>query len=60
MCDVCGGYVCPPNCPNNNGYSAERGRAIGYCCICGEVIYICSDFYRVRGCFYCSDCYEEK
>ena len=59
MCDFCGGYVCPPNCPNYNGYSAEHGRPLGYCRICGDVIYADSDFYRVKKSFYCRDCGEE-
>lgn len=39
MCRICRRYRCPPNCPSYEGRSAEYGRRVGVCRVCGGEVY---------------------
>ena len=58
MCRICGKYKCPPSCPSYEGDSAERGKKVGNCGLCGDSL--CEDDYinYSYGKPYCIDCIE--
>ena len=60
MCLICGKYKCPPTCPEYEGESAERGRAVGLCSVCGSVICEYDDMEFSYGKPYCIDCYNKE
>ena len=39
MCKMCKRYRCPPNCPSYEGRSAEYGKAVASCRMCGAILY---------------------
>lgn len=39
MCDICGRYYCPGECPGDNGELAERGLSVAECAVCGRNLY---------------------
>ena len=58
MCRICGKYICPPQCPSYSGESAERGRMIGRCYVCGESL---CEYDYLRYAYrklLCYDCYK--
>jgi len=58
MCRFCGKYLCPAGCPNYEGRSAERGRVICRCALCGSLLReddIVEFSYGKPYCFKCSD-----
>lgn len=48
MCEICRKYRCPPNCPSYEGRSAEYGRRVGVCRLCGRSLYV-GDAIRESG-----------
>ena len=58
MCEICRGYFCYPSCPSFAGESAELGRRLFLCCLCGCVIYETDDYAMDKGKWYCTECAE--
>lgn len=54
MCDVCGRYICPSNCPN-----AADPPKFGECVACGAEINEGDDYYDINDELWCEDCIFE-
>ena len=52
MCEICGKWSCPPQCPN---YEVVSG---GRCTVCGGRLYEGEICYEMNGKLYCSECVE--
>ncbi len=52
MCDLCNGWVCPPQCPNFSENTAVRCRS------CGTRLGEGEPYYRSNGKPYCASCVE--
>ena len=57
MCQICGKYICPSTCPSYSGRSAERGRKIGECSLCGAFLCEYDTSKYSYGKPYCHKCY---
>ena len=60
MCRICGKYKCPPSCPEYEGESAERGKRVGVCHICGVGLCEYDDIVYSYGKPYCMACYKDR
>ena len=58
MCRICGKYICPPPCPSYKGESAERGKKIGICTVCGNDLHEYDYLRYAYGKLLCYDCYK--
>ena len=56
MCEICRCYLCPPNCPSYNGWSAELGKCLAVCARCGELLYEEDEAFEIDGKTVCEDC----
>ena len=56
MCKICRKYKCPPRCPSYDGESAERGKRVGYCTLCGTTLCEYDYFEYSYGKPYCYEC----
>ena len=58
MCRICGKYICPTSCPSYDGESAELGKRIAFCSLCGGSLreYDYVRFYYGKP--YCAECIE--
>lgn len=56
MCKICGQYFCYPSCPSFEGDSAEFGKRLFRCAVCGENIYETDDYTINKGRAYCATC----
>ena len=52
MCEICGKWACPPNCPGYGEGESER------CGICGERLHEGEVVYEMDGKPYCAMCVE--
>ena len=59
MCRICGKYICLSSCPGYEGESAEYGKRIGYCSVCGVTICEYEPVEYSYGKPYCIECAEE-
>ena len=58
MCEICRKYRCPPNCPSYEGRSAEFGRRIAVCRVCGRSLYVGDVMREHDGRRVCEECAE--
>jgi hypothetical protein len=60
MCEICGSRYCPPECPMFVGFIAGKGKIIGSCKCCGNIIYA-TDVYIKQGDYrICENCCEDS
>lgn len=59
MCEICGQYFCYPSCPFFDGTSAELGRRLFSCAMCGKNIYEVDDYTIYKGRTFCSVCVKK-
>ena len=58
MCEICKRFICPPACPSYDGRSAEKGKRIAVCRVCGAELYADSDFFVKGATFLCKICHR--
>ena len=58
MCKMCRRYKCPPTCPAFVGESAELGKRMLKCALCGGAIYENDRYTVYYGKPYCERCVE--
>ena len=58
MCRICGRYICRPACPMYIGESAEWGKPISSCALCGGSICEYEDIRYSYGKPYCTNCFK--
>ena len=59
ICKICGQFVCPPACPEFDGYVAGLGSAKSECETCGVRNYDGDGHFIKNGKAICIDCAEE-
>ena len=59
ICKICGQFVCPPACPEFDGYVTGLGNATSECEICGVRNYEGDGHFMKNGKAICSECTEE-
>ena len=59
MCSECHRFICQEGCPGYRGHSAERGRALCSCHLCGAPIARGDRFYSVGARPICCECLED-
>ena len=60
MCKICRKYKCPPSCPSYDGESAERGKRVGECALCGTTLCEYDYIEYTYGKPYCYECIDMR
>ena len=59
ICKICGQYVCPPSCPEFDGFVVGLGSSLGECDICSARVYEDDGHFEKNGKLLCEDCANE-
>ena len=58
MCEVCGKYICPQECPSYEGREINSGGLFAVCERCSRRIYRQDLSFRKSEMIFCKECYE--
>ena len=59
ICKICCQYICPPKCPEFDGYVVGLGSATSECEICGARNYEGDGHFVINGKAICQECSNE-
>jgi len=59
MCEICGKYICPPECPSFAGKDTDDGELYAVCAGCSSLIYTRQKSFRKSEMIFCEKCYGE-
>ena len=59
ICDECGQYFCPDQCPNFSGFIVGVGHPVGVCSLCDGALYRGDKYFVCGEKTVCADCAEQ-